>query len=100
MDPDNLKNQVCITMVFMVLIGIWFILSIIQTTNACCLALAFNRQWMKCFGGLTCFSNIVGLVGFITFILASIARWSEAGRACSGEFLDEHIDYFNGIAAD
>jgi len=74
-------------------IFIWFILALVSVVVALFQVIAFSMKktgMFKCFG---CIGSIGGCVGFVTFILASISRWSEAGRACSGEFWAAQADW-------
>ena len=72
---------------FMAGMFILFLVNLLNSINAMILAIAFKKHMLKCF---KCFNGLTGclsMVGFICFILLSCSRWSEAGRACAGEYM-------------
>jgi hypothetical protein len=84
---SNNANQRCITCEFQMGIFIWFVLSLINIVLSFVLIVSFHKQShgiFKCFNSMVSCTNCVG---FVVFIQLSISRWSEAGRACSGEFM-------------
>jgi hypothetical protein len=87
-NPTN-RNQRCITCEFHMGLFIWFVLSICNIVFTIFAVISFSKQssgMTKFFNGLLSCNNCVG---FVTFIILSCSRWSEAGRACSGEFMTD-----------
>merc|ERR1711990_663622 len=68
---------------------IMFIVSLVSIVVMLGQSCAIMRKSMMCFKFFGCFGGLGGCLGFVMFILVSIARWSEGGRACSGEYFAE-----------
>jgi hypothetical protein len=87
-NPDN-SNQRCVSCEFAMGIFIWFILSIINIVFLMVSLCAYGMKSKKCFNFANSIMSCGNCVGFVTFIMLSCSRWSEAGRACSGEYMME-----------
>jgi len=84
--PNN-SNQRCITLEFSMGLFIWFIISLCNIVFSMAILCAYKTESHKCFKFFNSLMSCGGCLGFIVFILLSCSRWSEAGRACSGEFM-------------
>merc|ERR1711990_12399 len=72
--------------------GCHFILFIASVIIAVCCMFMFIAAYRKsvgCFRFFNCFNSMASCLGFIMYILMACSRFSEAGRACSGEFWAE-----------
>lgn len=85
-DPNN-SNQRCITCEFQMGIFIWFVLALVNVVFSMILLCAFTKQSNGVFKFFNSLLSCANCFGFVVFILLSCTRWSEAGRACSGEFM-------------
>jgi hypothetical protein len=68
-------------------IFIWFVLSLCNVVFAMLNICAFKMHSEKCFKFFSSIMSCGGCFGFVVFILLSCSRWSEAGKACSGDFM-------------
>lgn len=87
-NPNN-SNQRCLTIEFSMGLFIWFILSLCNVVFAMAVLFAYKSHSDRCFKFFNSLMSCSGCVGFVVFILLSCSRWSEAGRACSGEFMTD-----------
>lgn len=94
MDTNN-KNQRWVSGEMGLGCFLLFVACIAVATFSVFQGIAFKKHSNKCFQFWGCMNMLATILMFLTYIGLSMSRWSEAGRACSGEFWDKPEQNFS-----